>query len=760
MMAAAGAEGDSRTQTARSLAINAVKSDRRRGVAPPLEQYWQMCGPRRSPSDLVALVKTDLQIRFAQGERPSAEEYLQRFPDLQSTKDQVVSLVYEEFCLREEQGEKPDPSTFCDRYERWKDSLVSQLRYHRILSSVEGHDAPAVRFPVPGDHFDKFRLCRVLGSGSAGQVYLALDDSLGEREVALKISPDKGVEHSIQGRLDHEHIVPVLSVVKQPDTGLRGLCMPYRPGPPLDQVIRRVDPAAKPASAMVLWHASLPDKAGARDGEDDAAKSVPIWPGFPATGTYVDGAAWIAAKLAGALAHAHARGVYHRDVKPANILLTPRGGPQLLDFNLAHSPYTADAAEAALRGGTLPYMAPEQLEAFLDPDRWSSVTAGADLYALGLVLFELLTGQRPEGPDPDLPLARAIQELVDRRTAPFPSPRETNPAIPHAMEAILAKCLAPMPADRYQSGTDLAEDLARFIERDPLRFASNPSRRERAGNWAQRHRAAVALGLAATLTVCLVVAGALLIQARGVSGVLALLGIAPETAVIESGLKGANGARPLTVADKRKMAVTARETGWNLIKARDPEAARAAFLEAIALDPDSANAHEGMGTALFGLGDYEASRRSLAKAIELWQTRPDLVGQRFRPLLPGYIAMARQRLTATLNELALKSMNGPNPNLDAAGSLFNESIRLLDLADPLLKDQVEFREPAKLTRGDALHGLGDIARSRHNLPVAREYYRKSLDAVESYKTGDNLRARTVEEEKRKIRRALESLDKP
>src|SRR5262249_50665270 len=155
--------------------------------------------------------------------------------------------------LREEQGEEPDPGSFCQRYEPWRDSLVSQLKYHHLLSRVVGPAAPPPRFPEPGDHFREFAIDAVLGQGGAARVYRARNDLLGGRQFALKVSPDRGHEPSIMGRLDHEHIVPVHSVVFQPETQLRGLIMPYYPGLPLDEVIRQIYAAGRPTGARVFW---------------------------------------------------------------------------------------------------------------------------------------------------------------------------------------------------------------------------------------------------------------------------------------------------------------------------------------------------------------------------------------------------------------------------------------------------------------------------------------------------------------------------
>jgi serine/threonine protein kinase len=530
-------------------------------------------------------IKADLKRRFAQGERPAAAEYLAQFPALGHSSERAISLIYEEFCLLEEIGAEPDPDRFCARYPTWHDSLVSQLRYHRLLSSVV---APLSQpsFPQPGGRFGPFRLESILGRGMAAQVYLARDEELGGRPVALKISADRGDEPSIQGRLDHPHIVSVLSVVKQPETGLRGLCMPYRPGLALDEVIKRIDPAQKPKNARSLWD----DLISASQAERRFSPDSPGWAGFPIRGTYADGVAWIIAILAQALAHAHERGILHRDVKPANILLTLREGPQLLDFNLAHDPSSSEQAEAALRGGTLPYMAPEQLEAFINPERWENVGPAADLYALGLVLCELITGRRPSAPPASTPLPRAIAELLDQRRDLRVSLRAANPAIPHALEAIANRCLAAKVEDRYKNASELSQDLERLIVRKPLRHAPNTSTPERAKNLMYRNRVALTsvLGLA-------------------ILSILAAVGLVSP---IKKAIHDWNIARAESDLDN------AANISMKFPDGRLDEV-RNLLQSAVRRAPELIAAREGLGVFRMNQGDYPGAEEQLTRALEI-----------------------------------------------------------------------------------------------------------------------------------------------
>lgn len=210
----------------------------------------------------------------------------------------------------------------------------------------------------------------------------------------------------------------------------------------------------------------------------------------------VQAAVWIVARLAEGLDHAHSRGLLHRDLKPANILLAADGTPMLLDFNLAaESQLASDNGQVvrACLGGTLPYMAPEHLDAF-DPQGSTppdDVDERADIYALGLILFEILAGEHPfpvPAFAPGTTTSEMIRAMIDARRRP-PSLRRRCQQVPWSLDALVAKCLDFDPNRRYARARDLAEDLRRFLEDLPMKHAPEPSLRERARKFARRHQA-------------------------------------------------------------------------------------------------------------------------------------------------------------------------------------------------------------------------------------------------------------------------------
>ncbi len=190
----------------------------------------------------------------------------------------------------------------------------------------------------------------------------------------------------------------------------------------------------------------------------------------------------------------------------------------LLDFNLSADLLGPGDASRAMLGGTLPYMAPEHLDAFdaqgtTPPE---AVDQRSDLYALGLILFEMVAGHHPfADPDPSLTLPETLRKMITERRRRPPSVRTSNPAVPHSLDAILKKCLDPDPERRYQRAGDLADDLRRFLDDLPLAHAPEPSLTEIAAKWIRRHpevRSATTIGS---------VAAALLVGFGGLAWVVA-----------------------------------------------------------------------------------------------------------------------------------------------------------------------------------------------------------------------------------------------
>src|SRR5690606_30963222 len=132
-----------------------------------------------------------------------------------------------------------------------------------------------------------------------------------------------------------------------------------------------------------------------------------------------------------------------------------------------------------------------------------AVDQRSDLYALGLILFEMVAGHHPfPSPDPKLPLPETVRAMLADRRSRWPSARAANPAVPYGLDAILRTCLDPGPLGRYQRAGDLAEDLRRFLEDRPLAHAPEPSLRERAAKWVRRHprvRSGTAVGTVAAV---------------------------------------------------------------------------------------------------------------------------------------------------------------------------------------------------------------------------------------------------------------------
>jgi serine/threonine protein kinase len=298
-----------------------------------------------------------------------------------------------------------------------------------------------------GDRIGDYELLRELGCGGFARVFLARQVSL-NRLVVLKVSADVGHEARTLARLEHEHIVQVHGVSVDSERGLRLLAIRYEPGATLQRVLQRL--AGRPfrercGSALLEAAVETPWNAACPLADCDAVEAV----------------CWIGARLAEALAWAHHEGVCHRDVKPGNIFLTERGRPLLLDFNIASDAAVIKEGVEEEIGGTLPYMAPEHLDALAEKAPQVVVDHRADIYALGIVLFELATGRHPfpEMPRRDQRTSDALTQFADVRRRAVPSLREFEPDVPPLLARIVRRCLDPDPQRRFASAGELAAAL-------------------------------------------------------------------------------------------------------------------------------------------------------------------------------------------------------------------------------------------------------------------------------------------------------------
>jgi eukaryotic-like serine/threonine-protein kinase len=275
----------------------------------------------------------------------------------------------------------------------------------------------------------RYELSHLVARGGMAEVYRARDQLL-DRPVALKVLfPELSVDRSFVERfrreaqaaanLSHPNIVPVFDWGE--DAGTYFIVMEFVDGRALSSILRTAGPL------------------------------------------HPDRAAEIAADVAGALAYAHRHGVVHRDVKPGNVLITEEGTIKVTDFGIARAVNTEESlTQTGAVMGTATYFSPEQAEGM-------GVDSRSDIYSLGVVLFEMVTGRPPFLGD--TPVAVASKHVREHP----PAPREVNPGVPPDLEAIILKCLAKSPDHRYATGDDLRIDLLRFREGRAVGATSPPT---------------------------------------------------------------------------------------------------------------------------------------------------------------------------------------------------------------------------------------------------------------------------------------------
>jgi serine/threonine protein kinase/formylglycine-generating enzyme required for sulfatase activity len=292
---------------------------------------------------------------------------------------------------------------------------------NRDLGGTDARGVPTVGAPPQLPQSDppmigRYRIVRRLGQGGFGLVYLARDDDL-DRQVAIKVpSPERvsGLDDAEQylrearalARLDHPRIVPVHDVGRTED-GHCYVVSRYVEGSNLAERIRQGRWSFRESAALV-------------------------------------------AVVAEALHHAHTRGLVHRDIKPANILIDLQGQPWVADFGLALRDHECGREWKFV--GTPAYMSPEQARG-----EGHRVDGRSDIFSLGVVFYELLTGQRPFRGDTH---AQVLEQILQAEERP---PRQIDDTIPRELERICTKMLAKRASERYFTARDVADDLRHFV---------------------------------------------------------------------------------------------------------------------------------------------------------------------------------------------------------------------------------------------------------------------------------------------------------
>lgn len=443
-----------------------------------------------------------------------------------SNEDQIESLLFE--CLEAQEPTRAIEKAAAEHPqlgEQLRNAYAEMVRFDLVGNSPSGlglTDSGSSSLPTADampERLGDYRLLERLGAGGMGVVFLARDDVL-QRTVALKlIRPEHlympGARERFQrevetiARLQHPGIVPIYGVGKS--DGMPYFTMQHINGCSASAALAHLhERKSQPDGRQLLDFANskaapeIPSDAGPDSGSGSGSTHGIDSLGWPETCTS------ITIQVAGALHHAHERGVLHRDVKPSNILLTREGRAMLVDFGLAWSSDTDQRlTHSTSQLGSIPYLPPEHIEGKApDPSR------AADVYSLGVTLYEMLTlrnpflGKNGEETRRNILGARSLRLRREQR------------GVSWELETVCMTAMDPDPSKRYRTMLDFLRDLERVRDRESI-AARRPGVLRRSRRWMQRHPT-----IMAALTVALL----------GSLAAMAVFGINQKQARVQSDL--------------------------------------------------------------------------------------------------------------------------------------------------------------------------------------------------------------------------------
>lgn len=425
------------------------------------------------------------------GGQPDAAGILEQYPDLAADKAIALDLAFAEYLVLQLRGEQVDAEAFCNRFPAYRASLTRMVAQQSIqplgidangavpedLSNQTMHvpvtpvvtqqasdiatgsgSGPGV-WPEVGNKIGDFNLLRQLGKGAFGRVFLALEETT-TKHVVVKVTKQKCDEAKVLGRVGHGNVVSVLSAPHDVATGLYLVVMPFFGSSTFEDLLELAYPVVAATSQRPRRARVILEAARRNQQPNDPSPNLPPADSLLDRGSFLDGVVWLGVRVADALAAVHECGYVHHDLKPSNILLGLDGQPRLLDFNLA-----SDAKNLKSRlGGTLPYMPPEHLDALRSTEAREPMPMkpSGDIFSLGVILYELLTGAHPFGRFPKSRSVRKVaEELLERQRGGMRSVRERTPNVSPRLSRLVDACLSFDPMQRPESARQVAAELRR-----------------------------------------------------------------------------------------------------------------------------------------------------------------------------------------------------------------------------------------------------------------------------------------------------------